>query len=520
MKYPIGIQTFEKIIDGGFVYVDKTDLVYQLAQENVCFLCRPRRFGKSLLISTLDAYFSGRKELFEGLKIMDYEHDWEQYPVFRIDFAVGNLTKPGVLEDLLNGYISKWERVYGKDPDASDYGSRFRYVLHQAYMQTGKKSVVLIDEYDKPLLDVIEEPLEQVNRNILKGFYGTFKAADADLRFVLLTGVTKFSQISVFSGFNQPKDISMSKKFEAICGITEEELHTVFGDSVHEMAEELGYTDEEMWQQLKRQYDGYHFGETLTDIYNPFSIINVLSERRLDDYWYRSGTPTFLAKLISGHNINMEKLLKKSYPTSKFIDYRADVSDPLAMLYQSGYLTIKDYNIHNRMYTLDYPNDEVRNGFVDMVANEYYNKDVNMQSWCGEISECLREGRMEDMMEAFTAFFADIDYRAEQKLKAASYEEHFQYTFYLIMKMLSCYRPLIEKCSSRGRCDMVVEAPNHVYIFEFKLNGTADEALAQIEAQGYAEPYLNDPRQVIRLGVAFSQEKQNISEWKMVGCEC
>ena len=515
MRYPIGVQSFEKIIEGGYVYVDKTDLVHDLAQENVCFLCRPRRFGKSLLVSTLEAYFLGRKELFNGLRMEQLEHDWTVYPVFRIDFSNGNFNNEGELSGILNGYVSAWERQYGRNPDFDDLGNRFRYVLHQARVQTGRKAVVLIDEYDKPLLDVIGEDLEQKHRNILKGFYGTFKAADDDLRFVLLTGVTKFSQISVFSGFNQPNDISLDPHYEALCGITEEELYTVFAPSIEALAAKRKLSVEEAKERLKRQYDGYHFSENMTDIYNPFSLIYAFDKKQLEDYWYRSGTPTFLAKLISGHNINMDKLLAKSYPTTMFIDYRADISDPLAMLYQSGYITIMEYNSRSNSYRLDYPNAEVRSGFTDLVANDYYGKNVELTPWTISVDDCLYEGRVEDLQDLFVSFFAGIDYQAHQKLKAASYEEHFHYTFYLIMKLLSCYSSLIEKQNSRGRCDMVVESPKYVYIFEFKLNGKADEALQQIADKGYAEPYQSDPRQVYHIGVGFSQKTNGIVEWKV-----
>ena len=516
MRYPIGVQSFENIVERGYVYVDKTHLVYDLAQEHVCFLCRPRRFGKSLLISTLEAYFKGRKELFAGLRMEQLEQDWTVYPVFHLDFAMGNFSNPKCLSEILAAFVAEGEQQYGIVPTGEDFGLRFKNLLHQARVKTGHKAVVLIDEYDKPLLDVIGEDLEQKHRDILKGFYGTFKAADEDLRFVLLTGVTKFSQISVFSGFNQPKDISLDPHYEAICGITEEELYSVFDESIRELALSLNYSVEETKAKLKQQYDGYHFSSRLTDIYNPFSMIYVLDTQMLEDYWYRSGTPTFLAKLISGHNINMEKLLAKSYPTTMFIDYRADISDPLAMLYQSGYVTIKDYNNRSNSYRLDYPNAEVRRGFTSLVANDYYGKDVQMEPWIIAVEDCLYEGRIEELQDLFVSFFADIDYQAHQKLKALSYEEHFHYTFYLIMKLLSCYRPLIEKQNSRGRCDMVVESPKYVYIFEFKLNGKADEALQQIADKGYAEPYQSDPRQVYRIGVGFSQETNGIVEWKVL----
>ena len=288
MRYPISIQTFETIIKEGYIYIDKTDLVYELAQNHVCFLSRPRRFGKSLLLSTLDAYFSGRKELFKGLKMEALEKNWEVYPVFRIDFSNGNYSKAGTLENILNARVGEWEEIYGKSGERTELSDRFEYVLSKACEKTGRKAVVLIDEYDKPMLDVLGEKQEEINRNILKGFYGTFKAADPYLRFVLLTGVTKFSQISVFSGFNQPCDISMVGKFDTICGITEEELHTVFSEQIAEMAEDMECSVEELKEVLKKQYDGYHFSKRMIDIYNPFSIINAFYKMDIDDYWYSS----------------------------------------------------------------------------------------------------------------------------------------------------------------------------------------------------------------------------------------
>ncbi|MCQ2397430.1 MAG: AAA family ATPase, partial [Lentisphaeria bacterium] len=356
MKYPISVQTFETIINGNYAYVDKTALVHKLAQEHVCFLSRPRRFGKSLLISTLEAYFLGRRELFKGLEMEALENEWTKYPVFRIDFANGNFSNETELSCMLEGQIALWETIYGGDANYPTLGQRFKYVLEQAHAKTGHKVVVLIDEYDKPLLDVLGLPQEETNRQILKGLYGTFKAADADLRFVLLTGVTKFSQITVFSGFNQPLDISMDPRYDAICGITEKELHTVFAEPIREMADSRNCSEETMKAILKKQYDGYHFSRALLDIYNPFSIINAFNVLNIDNYWYRSGTPTYLAKLIEGNDVNMQKLLDEQYPSEYFVDYKADIEAPLAMLYQSGYLTIKSYDMEDNTFVLDYPN--------------------------------------------------------------------------------------------------------------------------------------------------------------------
>ena len=514
MRYPISIQTFETIINGNYVYVDKTDLVYRLAQEHVCFLSRPRRFGKSLLISTLDAYFSGRKELFQGLKMEAFEHEWDVYPIFRIDFANGNFSNPDELTLMLEGRVSDWERIYGKDDVYKTLGDRFKYVLEQAAAKTGKKVVVLIDEYDRPLLDVLGEAQEDKNRNILKNFYATFKAADASLRFVLLTGVTKFSQITVFSGFNQPNDISMDSRYDAICGITEAELHNTFFEAIVVMAKKLGYTVEEMKAELKRQYDGYHFSNALVDVYNPFSIINAFNKLDIDNYWYKSGTPTYLVKLIEGHNINMQKLTSRGYESQYFVDYRADAEEPLAMLYQSGYLTIKSYDKRYREYTLDYPNVEVSKGFVTLMANSYLKKDESEAAyWIVNLDRMLRRGDLKEVRDAFTAFLASIPYEANKDERAKDFETHFQYTFYIIFRLLSCYTTLLEKQNSKGRADIIIESDNDIYIFEFKLDGSAEEALQQIEDKQYALPYLQDKRKLHKIGVNISSSTRTVDGW-------
>lgn len=384
MKYPIGMQSFDQIREDGFVYVDKTDLVYDLVQNGkIYFLSRPRRFGKSLLISTLACYFRGRKELFDGLAISKLEKDWYEYPVFRVDFNGGNYTQPEELERKIEGIILRWEREYGKDETEKTVAERFAGVLRRASEHTGRRAVVLIDEYDKPILDVLDTGyytrnaegekilLEDRHRDILKSFYSTFKSADEYLRFVLLTGVTKFSQVSVFSGFNQPKDISMNSRYEALCGITGQEMRKYFADPVAAMAKKFGYTMDDMWAALQQHYDGYHFGETMTDIYNPFSILNALDTQAIRDYWFASGTPTYLIRLLNHSNEQINELAGKFYNPAMFVDYKADVERPLPMIYQSGYLTIKEYDREMGEFLLDFPNNEVRKGFLAMVASNY-----------------------------------------------------------------------------------------------------------------------------------------------------
>ena len=382
MKYPIGIQTFSQIIEQGFVYVDKTDMVYSLATEGkVYFLSRPRRFGKSLLLSTLRAYFEGRKELFRGLKIEALEKDWHPHTVFHFDFNGINFTLVGALEACIEGYLTEWEEEYDIKPGVDfNLGSRFEKILKAAYERSGRGAVVLVDEYDKPLLDVLEQDpnLMNQNRETLKAFYSVFKRADAYLRFVFLTGVTKFSQVSVFSGFNQPLDISMTYRFEGLCGITEEELHHQFAEPIRQMAILENCTDAEIKQRLKQQYDGYHFSERMTDIYNPFSILNAFDSQRIRDYWFASGTPTYLIRLMNHFHEGIDQLTGKYYSLEEFVNYKADVEYPLPMFYQSGYLTLKDYDKRRQTFLLDFPNNEVKSGFLTLVASNYLNMKENV----------------------------------------------------------------------------------------------------------------------------------------------
>ena len=527
MKYPIGIQDFEKIINGGYVYVDKTALIHQLVTEgNIYFLSRPRRFGKSLLVSTLEAYFQGKKDLFKGLAIDGLETEWAEYPVFHLDFNGEDYTQSGTLEKVIENFLSVQESIYGKNPIDQTMGSRFMGVLHAAHQKTGKRAVVLIDEYDKPLLDVLDTGfstivdgekrlLEDHHRNILKGFYSVFKAADADLQFVLLTGVTKFSQVSVFSGFNQPSDISLDARYEALCGITEEEMYRYFAEPIEALAQKYKCSTEEMKLRLKLQYDGYHFSDELADVYNPFSILNAFDKKRIADYWFATGTPTYLIRLLNHTNENLNELTGIYYDPSQFIDYKADLEKPLPMIYQSGYLTIKDCDLDMGTFLLDFPNNEVKKGFVTLVANNYLQSDKDSGSWARDIVGALKTGDLEQFRKLLTSFLADIPYTMRRKETERERERYFHYTFYLLMRMVSCYTVYTEKQQSEGRVDCIVETPLYIYIFEFKLDGTADEALQQIEEKGYARPYEADKRKLFKVGTVFSSETGTISEVKV-----
>ncbi|MDY4552709.1 MAG: AAA family ATPase, partial [Parabacteroides sp.] len=427
MKYPIGIQSFEQIRNDGYVYVDKTDLIYQLVTTGkIYFLSRPRRFGKSLLISTLEHYFLGHKELFKGLAIEQLEQEWLEYPVFHIDFNGTDFTQAGKLEEKMEGAVTTWEEIYGRTTHYTGIGDRFAYVLEQAHKQTGRRAVVLIDEYDKPILDVLDSGyrtqqngeeilLEEQHRNILKGFYSVFKSADPHLQFVLLTGVTKFSQVSVFSGFNQPDDISMVEDFEALCGITKEELLTVFAEPIRELAQKWKITEEEVKTKLKRQYDGYHFSENMLGVYNPFSLLNCFRHKKMADFWFSSGTPTYLVRLLNHTQEQLNEMVGQYYFPEEFVDYKATVEQPLPMIYQSGYLTIKDYDPEMNSFLLDFPNNEVKKGFLTLVAADYLKPKERVTSWIQQAVEALRQGKIEQFRDQLTAFLASVPYSMRRK---------------------------------------------------------------------------------------------------------
>ena len=475
MKYPIGIQSFERIIEDGYVYVDKTDLIFRLTHEgSIYFLSRPRRFGKSLLVSTLENYYLGRKELFRGLAIDGLETEWAVHPVFHVDFNGGNFANPGELEQKINFYLTQWEQQYNLPVRTNElgYGDRFIRVLEAAHRQTGRRAVVLVDEYDKPILDVldVDTSLEERHRNVLKAFYSVFKGADSHLQFVLLTGVTKFSQVSVFSGFNQP-------------------------------------------QRLKGQYDGYHFSEHLTDVYNPFSLLNAFGKKSIRDYWFSTGTPTYLIRLLSHFKENMNELTGKYYAPEEFIDYKADVERPLPMIYQSGYLTIKAYDRDFNTFLLDFPNNEVKNGFLTMLSAAYLQPKEETGGWIRSLVVALRRGDVEQVRVLFTSFLSGIPYTMRRKSDESERERYFQYTFYLILRLVSVYTVYVEKAQSQGRVDCVLETSDYVYVFEFKLDGTASEALQQIEAKGYAREYAADSRKLYRIGASFSSETGTIDDW-------
>ena len=510
MKYPIGVQTFEKLRSEGFVYVDKTALVYKMVNESSCyFLSRPRRFGKSLLLSTLKAYFEGKKELFEGLAIADLEKDWTEYPVIHLDLNAKPFTKVQDLHDLLHDQLTVYEREYNSEAVDKSSEGRFRHLIRSIKEKTGKKVVVLIDEYDKPILQAIgNEELQDQFRNTLKAFYGVLKSADADLRFTMLTGVTKFGKVSVFSDLNNLNDISMDERFVEVCGITEAELHQYFDEEIDALAQQNRQTKEEAYAELRKRYDGYHFCENSVGMYNPLSVLNTLEKRSYKDYWFATGTPTYLVELLKKSGFDLQAL--SNYETSESAlssIHRADIN-PIPVLFQSGYLTIKGYDEEFGVYKLDYPNEEVRQGFVKFLLPYYtYCQTSAQKTIVRDFVLSLRGGDADKFMRLMQSLLADTPYELIREL-----ENHYQNVMYIITKLMGFYVQA-EYRTSRGRIDLLIGTDKYIYIIELKFEGSAEEALNQIQTKDYALPFATDGREIIRIGANVSRETRNIEEW-------
>ena len=510
MKYPIGIQQFEEIRTGGWVYVDKTAQVYNLAKEGkYFFLSRPRRFGKSLLLSTLQAYFEGKKHLFEGLAIECLETEWNTYPVLHLDLNAKPFTKLQDLYDLLNAQLYIYEQQYESVAIDTSIEGRFRALIRAAKLKTGRNVVVLVDEYDKPMLQAIgNEALQTDFRNALKAFYGVLKSADGDLRFAMLTGVTKFSKVSVFSDLNNLKDISMSPHYHDICGITEEELHATFDAEVEKLAQANEQTKKGAYLELQRRYDGYHFYGNSTGMYNPFSLLWTLSEQRYGSYWFSTGTPTYLVELMKEVDLNPKELSGYEADASELDSIQIKVDNPIAILYQSGYLTIKEYNPEFNVYVLDYPNEEVKEGFIKFLMPYYtYSKTSTHSTIISKFVMSLRKGDAERFMQLMQSLMADIPYELVRDL-----ENHYQNVMYIITKLMGLYIQA-EYRTSRGRIDLLIGTDKYVYIIELKLDGSAEEALAQINAKDYALPFTIGERDVVKIGANITSETRNLERW-------
>lgn len=512
IKYPIGIQNFESLRKEGFVYVDKTALIWEMANRGrYYFLSRPRRFGKSLLVSTLEAYFEGKRELFHGLAISELERDWECYPVLHIDLNDERYNSANDLVNKLNLELARWEAIYGKGVAETTLSARFNGIIRRASEKNGKGVVVLVDEYDKPMaLNLTNEHLQDEFRSILKAFYSVLKSCDRYIRFALLTGVTKFSKVSVFSDLNNLDDISMWDKYIPVCGITEEEIRSNFDSGVGELAAHNGLTKDECYMELRRRYDGYHFCQDSIGIYNPFSLLHTLNKLQFGDYWFETGTPTLLVDLLKESNFNLNQLLDGEITGQLLNGTDSLKENPIPIMYQSGYLTIKSYDREFDEYHLGFPNDEVESGFINFLLPWYTNvrQDVTTFSISRFTNE-IRTGQPEAFMNRLVAMMADTDYRI-----VGDAELYFQNFLFVFFRLLGLYVD-VEYPTSSGRMDMIIQTPGYIYIIEFKLNQSADVALQQIVDKGYELPFVADSRKLYKIGVNFSTVTRCIDDWKV-----
>lgn len=523
IKYPIGIQTFEKIRKGNYLYVDKTQYIHELASsDSYYFLSRPRRFGKSLTISTLHALFEGKRELFRGLAIDALEWDWQKHEVLHLDLNVKFYEDKTSLVSILDRHLREWEEKYDVIPNSDVYENRFVEIIKKAYSVSGRGVVILVDEYDKPLLATIREPeLQSYYRKQLQGFYGVLKSMDQYIRFGMITGVSRFSKVSIFSALNNLKDISLSNKYNAICGITESELSEYFAEGIREMAEEEGVSATQIHDNLKSNYDGYHFSGKGEDIYNPFSILNALSDQHFGSYWLATGTTSSLLEVLNVNTYPLQELEGCTATENMLNGADIFLSDPIPFFFQTGYLTIKDDVPEFKQYILGFPNREVTEGFNNLVLRTWMqaNKPATFVS---DFVNDVRAGKAEAFMEKIKYFFAGIpyDHAREDKAKkrnkengvGGSKEVHYQNVLYVIMRLMGFYTNT-EYRTSTGRIDMVVETNDYVYVMEFKIDSSAQAALARIEEKGYAEPFRISGKKIFKIGANFDTKTRRLSDY-------
>ena len=514
-NYPVGIQNFEEIRKGGYFYIDKTAKIFQMVNTGkYYFLSRPRRFGKSLLISTLETYFSGKKELFQGLDLANLEKEWIAYPVLHLDLNAKNYENESSLLAILNQHLEGWENVYGNEKCDRDPEERLAYLIEKISRTTGRNVVFLVDEYDKPMLQTIgNETLQEYYRNQLKAFYSVLKSCDRYIRFALLTGVTKFSKISIFSDLNNLEDISMQPAYNAICGITEDELKAQLTDEIKELGKLHGMDDVTTLNRLKTMYDGYHFSKNKEGLYNPFSLLNVMKSKEFGSYWFETGTPSFLVELLKCNHYNLQRLTHELAMSDSLNGI--DNMDPIPLLYQSGYLTIKDYDNRFNTYTLGFPNREVEEGFIRFIMPYYTG--LHKSDSAFEIVHFVTEvekGDVDGFMRRLQSFFEDTPYELVRDL-----ELHYQNVLFIIFKLLGFYTQA-EYHTSEGRIDLTVKTNHYIYVMEFKLEGSAEEALQQINDKHYALPFKIESKKIIKIGVNFSNQSRNIEKWMVDYSSC
>lgn len=512
--YPIGIQTFSKIREGNYLYIDKTAYVYRMTHSasSYMFLSRPRRFGKSLLTSTLHSYFSGRKDLFHGLAMEKLEKEWTEYPVLHFDMSTAKHADSEQLLQELNLKLYGYEQIYGRLDEEVNPNQRLMGLIKRAYEQTGKKVVVLIDEYDAPLLDVVHERENlDVLRNIMRNFYSPLKACDPYLRYVFLTGITKFSQLSIFSELNNIENISMDEPYAAICGISEDEIRSQMKEDVDRLAKNLEVTPEEALMKLKENYDGYHFTYPSPDIYNPFSLLTAMEKGKIGSYWFGSGTPTYLIKMLDKFGVKPSEIGRKQLKSSAFDAPTETMTDAVPLLYQSGYITIKDYNKMLDLYTLDIPNKEVRLGLMESLLPHYVdNKTPEATTMVAYLFYDIQNGDMDAALHRLQEFLSTIPYCDNTK-----FEGHYQQVFYIIFSLLGYYVD-VEVRTPRGRVDIVLRTKTTLYLMELKLDKSAGEAMEQIDLKNYPERFALCGLPVVKVAVSFDSERCTIGDWKII----
>ena len=510
-RLPVGIQTFSEVIDLDCLYIDKTEYIWNMIHlSKYIFLSRPRRFGKSLLVSTLQAYFEGRKDLFKGLFIETVEKEWTVYPVLRFDMSLGKHMEKDQLERYLLYIIGENEKRFGISSDSKDPNVRLRNLIINVYEKTGKKVVILIDEYDAPLLDVVhEEKMLPVLRNVMRNFYSPLKASDPYLQFVFLTGITKFSQLSIFSELNNLMNISMDEEYAAVCGITKEEMMTQAYDYIERLANANKWTNEETVRQLAQQYDGYHFTWPSPDIFNPFSLLNAFARNRINNYWFASGTPTYLIEMLRKFDVVPADISNMQALASDFDAPTENMASITPLLYQSGYVTIKDYDSTSLLYTLDIPNGEIRIGLMDSLLPNY----VSMRKEAGNTTIAkmylaLIKEDLDEMFRLLQAYLLTVPY-----CDNANSEGHYQQLLYVIFSLFGRYVD-VEVHTPTGRVDIVMKTAKALYLFELKLNMSAQAAMKQIDLKDYASKFALSGLPVVKVGINFDPERRTIGDWK------
>ena len=515
-ELPIGVQTFDKIIAGGYMYVDKTGYVYEIANKfEYVFLSRPRRFGKSLLSSTFHSYFAGARELFDGLESGKLDTKWVKHPVFHFDMSTAKHMNEEQLLGELDRKLGAYEQIYGRGEKDIRVNQRLEGLVQRSVERTGEKAVIIIDEYDAPLLDVMNDKQKLVPmRQIMRNFYSPIKSLDPYLRFVFITGINKFAQLSIFSELNNLKNISMLPEFSAVCGISQSELERVFPEQIEALAKAEGVSGERALELLKENYDGYHFCVGSEDIYNPFSLLNAFSDRRFGKYWFETATPTYLIERLERKPIDERELDRMEYVSANEFNVSPEVTDnPLPLLYQTGYLTIKDYDKELDSYTLGYPNKEVRSGFLDSLLAGYNGNNPSGASFVIRFNAALRKGDIDEALSRMQSFLSGMPNDLENKM-----EKHYQTIIYLIFSLLG-YHIRTEEKSAVGRADAVCWTQDSIYVFEFKVDSTAETALKQIDDKGYMIPYrFEEGKRLLKVGVNISTETRTIDGWAVDIC--